>query len=1112
MIVKYKYDKAMSLFIIISLVLSLIPAPAMATSTTQASLAWSKSLTSSVNTVDTNEDGTIVFAGLTNGTIVSYDSSGSLRWFTPLNGSITKLRTVPDGSKIIAMNNLNQSYYIDGSNGSVIKGIIMNSTRNVSDIGISRDGNYFMVSGSSWVSIFDNNGSPYASNYTFAAQNWSISLQDPYNQYIIVANGVNKTFRWNTSSILGWDNINVLRDIPKIFNYENKRIIYSDNPNSQTIYLHLNASPYTVENASEIYMNDSYGCVYGDIVLVNNGSNTQYGGIGYNISYNKSPSSAANRDGKGFIRTGDANMMAYGGISKWINVSNSTNKTADTMIIRYLTSQPLKLQSGRIISLHNQTHDIYYSDNNGQNWSVLNNSASIPMKNYSVGYATRSFTLLNSSFPNGVRYVMYPTSSTFGSNHDIYISSDLSGSAWDVAPVKVNEKPYEGRYGEWNANLGYKFYAWGGKNITMDYKNDTVYTVDGYTWTRISSAANLWAEQSSGQDGFQQYYFNGYFYKFSGYNGYGWNYGAFRSTDAITWTNITASVGSISSGTAGGQFCVGPYNGRFYMADTYSTLTTWNSADGLSWSSVGSNQAPFGYTSNGGACTINSTSHLTSTSYDNADVYINKPAGNFYVDMYYNKSGTGLTPTYNTSAKTIDSLLSGYVSQESYKKNIWYLVNDTFATIGTTSSAIQAMDIPELGGWIGISTSEPKIYHQQITSAGFGTTQYSGSANSGTSRDIVIADSASYSAEARDLIFDIYQLDGTRKGTYTTGGTVRSIDFAVKNGLWACAGGDDGKYYVFSKDSTSAWYVYYQGDSGTVINTVAMSWRGEYGAVGRSDGTLEYYNLQSATSSSAYYVDTFVTKGGLAYTHVNMSVEKSDSYPYSFVDYTSGITDSTGKYSFEVEDGKYYRITVNSGEYSTIYQASSTYKLVTINIPQSISTRPYLYTSGYNETTRTMSINYQDVNNVIFFNTTWYNLTSGTMVKQSSYSGVSTVTDTLKDNTSGNYYNDYKVIIEFTRTTGQKYTDTMYIKSNYYNKIPGTTDQYVVFKYGVFTLLLMGVSLAIGGQSIKYGAVALIGIAVLGLLIGFLPWSIYTVGVMSATAIALMAVFRRRGY
>jgi hypothetical protein len=216
--------------IIILSIIFIIVIPA--TAATTGTLLWSKSLVSPVNTIDTSESGKNIFVGLEDGRIISYNSDGYLVWELNLNGSIKKLKTISDGSKVIAMNNQNQSYYIDGVNGNVIKTIysfphsyIWNN--NITDVGISRDGKYFAIAGVSGLIIYDSNGTPYASNLSFSMP-WSKIAFDPYSNWT-VAVSKNKTFKWNVSSYIGWPEMNYYKDTRNASNIRDDGFPYKIN-------------------------------------------------------------------------------------------------------------------------------------------------------------------------------------------------------------------------------------------------------------------------------------------------------------------------------------------------------------------------------------------------------------------------------------------------------------------------------------------------------------------------------------------------------------------------------------------------------------------------------------------------------------------------------------------------------------------------------------------------------------------------------------------------------------------------------------------------------------------------------------------------------------------
>src|SRR5690606_4432033 len=102
------------------------------------------------------------------------------------------------------------------------------------------------------------------------------------------------------------------------------------------------------------------------------------------------------------------------------------------------------------------------------------------------------------------------------------------------------------------------------------------------------------------------------------------------------------------------------------------------------------------------------------------------------------------------------------------------------------SGTITNIAVAESGNWIGIQT-ENRLYLQEITSSGFGTTVDLG-ARPGTPYAVAIANNGANIIEGRGILVDIFRFDGAQTGTYTAGGPVRAVAVAQKNGLYAAAG------------------------------------------------------------------------------------------------------------------------------------------------------------------------------------------------------------------------------------------------------------------------------------------------------------------------------------
>jgi hypothetical protein len=424
----------------------------------------------------------------------------------------------------------------------------------------------------------------------------------------------------------------------------------------------------------------------------------------------------------------------------------------------------------------------------------------------------------------------------------------------------------------------------------------------------------------------------------------------------------------------------------------------------------------------------------------------------------------------------------------------------TYVTSLALADGVQSMDV--VGGWASIGTAT-KVYHQQISDTGF-STQYTGSSGTGISYDTA-ASVSSVSIEGRGLNIDIYSLDGTQAGTFTTGGNVYSVDIAAINGLWTCGGSQDGKVYIFTKDSTSNWIVYYISDSGSPVMSVAMTDRGEYVVDGRLDGTFEVYDLGAtpAGTATSFTADLIVAKGGSLYPNVGVNItERTSSVTVSNI---TGTTDGTGKFSFTATTGRYYDIDINNGEFEQTYQGSENYKTITINIPVTLISEPYKYSATFNTTTGMITTTYQDVDVAPNVNVRIYNQITKANISSIDYPNIKNVYSTYAGLPNGSY----KVVISFTRGTGVSYQDTIYLQGSSLTGVRAWSQQYQLFANGIAILIIMLVSLGIGRVSAKAGTIFLVGLTAGSVYTGFLPLSLWTAIMGISCFIALISVARR---
>ena len=248
----------------------------------------------------------------------------------------------------------------------------------------------------------------------------------------------------------------------------------------------------------------------------------------------------------------------------------------------------------------------------------------------------------------------------------------------------------------------------------------------------------------------------------------------------------------------------------------------------------------------------------------------------------------------------------------------------------TVTGAIESISVSDAGDWLGTATAS-RVYHDEITSSGFGTSYNAILGSEGTVYEIATANEAAMSVIGQGQYTDIYSQIAARVGTYTAGGDVRHVDIAG-NALWAASGGSDGKMYLFSKDASSNWYLEYSSDAGNAITALKITTSGAYIVAGRTDG-LTFYQQTSPSpqpSGSEFWFTLYAYKDSDSYRNaaVNVSVYSGTQWnPFS-----QGFTDSIGKYVVQLTAGQTYKFDICNGQKMLVYTASPTVTSQTVSI------------------------------------------------------------------------------------------------------------------------------------------------------------------------------------
>jgi len=382
------------------------------------------------------------------------------------------------------------------------------------------------------------------------------------------------------------------------------------------------------------------------------------------------------------------------------------------------------------------------------------------------------------------------------------------------------------------------------------------------------------------------------------------------------------------------------------------------------------------------------------------------------------------SPSYGGVTMTVDEVTIVPSVNIPALHGAWGPVESIVTPLGTKTldGTIIDIDAPETGDWVAVSTTT-KTYIIEITDSGFGAV-YSAD-RTGTPYDLAIANNGANLIEGRGILADIFRFDNVQTGTYSAGGPVRAVAIAQKNGLYAAAGSDDGKYYIFSKDESSSWYLLHASDSEDPVTAVAMSWRGEIAIIGRADGSVVLYRITDAPPPDSQ-MTVYIIKDGQPYIGKPVSVSTADiSDPDKWTPlHTNLRTDSDGKIVISTHTGHYYQININNGEKIVVIQASSATAIYSVVFRSPLIYEKYNYDVQYNATSGAIEMSYVD--NEDAADVTW------TIVRTDTYAEVfsQTISDSTTAETSWDVSESditYKVNAQVSRDAGGSVRNTWFI-------------------------------------------------------------------------------------
>lgn len=435
-----------------------------------------------------------------------------------------------------------------------------------------------------------------------------------------------------------------------------------------------------------------------------------------------------------------------------------------------------------------------------------------------------------------------------------------------------------------------------------------------------------------------------------------------------------------------------------------------------------------------------------------------------------------------------------------------------YTSTGIVAGNIVAMDTSETGDYLLVGTTT-YLSLIPITPSKFGTT--TSVSSNGDLFSISMANNGAFWIEGRSISTSIYRQDGVKVGFYSTGGYVKSVDISQTNGLWAIAGSTDGIAYVFSKESMSSWYTYWQTNSLVPVTVVFSNWRGSYFGIGRMDGsfTLIYPTTSGGSSGGSsvggiytpneFYQEIFVFRNGKAIIGdvVTVSVNTSPTMD-DYNEYFVGTTDSHGKIVYKATSGYYYKVNVNNGEKIETFAATSTRTYYIVNINSPVMSSRYSFRTEYNDTSKKILMSYidnQGVASSITFRVV--NVANNTEVYNTSGIG-SSLTAEYYDPSSGTL--SYRVYMEANRYDGSTVRDSRYVQSSNTWKI-NLSGVDSIIRNAIFTVMIMVIAGLFSYTNNVRGAIIVVFIGAAFTLFGLVdvPWWI----IAMAGTLAILGAF-----
>ena len=467
-------------FFVVYAVLLIFAAFGVTTAAADTSVAWTKDI-GDVTAADMSEDGSVIYAAVGSQVFV-YDAAGVQQNTFTVGGNVVKLVCTADGSKAALYTGGNEVYYID--NGALTWSETFTA---ITDIDISNTGNVLIIESSIFHKILRDGSIEWESS----SGTYNIGVIDPNDEYIIVQSGNTNIQKYTIqSSNEYWDKINYNTYNTNFTDYQNVIVLNTQEFDPVII------NKYSLDDVTYGSLSTSQSVAISDPSLIMTNSDQYQIDNSWAQATSEANWSARSGaaswvfDGKMWIAGGSYTRdvwYSYDGVN-WVQATTAAGWSGRSGAASWVFDGKMWLAGGTSSST-SYFNDVWYSEN-GIDWVRTTSAAGWSVRGYPVGWAFNDKMWIMGGY-----YYYFTTVGTGTKLHHYYSYGDIWSST-DGITWTQETSPLGSRYAAsvWVTND--RVWLGGGiqnrgtaGNPNWAYINDIWCTLDGVTWTQVTTSA-----------------------------------------------------------------------------------------------------------------------------------------------------------------------------------------------------------------------------------------------------------------------------------------------------------------------------------------------------------------------------------------------------------------------------------------------------------------------------------------------------------------------------------------------------------------------------------------------------------------------------------------------